>query len=74
MRLKRKINHRGLSVPVICLLLLLAGCKSFKEQNDELPDNSYKGTINVSADETFKPGYIETNRRIVLKAVPLNKS
>ena len=55
MRLKRKINHRGLSVPVICLLLLLAGCKSFKEQNDELPDNSYKGTINVSADETFKP-------------------
>ncbi len=37
------------------MLLLLAGCKSFKEKEDELPDNSNKGTINVSADESFKP-------------------
>ncbi len=42
-------------VLVFCLLLLLAGCKSFKEQEDELPDNRNKGTINVSADESFKP-------------------
>ncbi len=36
-------------------LLLLLGCKSYKEQENELPDNQNKGTINVSADETFKP-------------------
>lgn len=36
-------------------LLLAAGCKSFREQQDELPDNPYKGTIQVSADESFKP-------------------
>ncbi len=51
----KKMNYRGLPVVVFCLLLLLAGCKSFKEQEAELPDNSSKGTINVSADETFKP-------------------
>ena len=37
------------------LALLTSGCKSFKEQEDELPDNSRKGTIYVSADESFKP-------------------
>jgi len=36
-------------------LLFAAGCKSFREQQDELPDNPYKGTIHVSADESFKP-------------------
>ena len=51
----KKINYRGLPVLAFCLLLLLAGCKSFKEQEDELPDNRNKGTINVSADESFKP-------------------
>jgi phosphate transport system substrate-binding protein len=35
--------------------IILTGCKSFKEQEDALPDNSNKGSINVSADETFKP-------------------
>ena len=51
----QKINYRGLSVVTFLLLILLASCKSFKEQEDELPDNRNKGTINVSADETFKP-------------------
>ncbi len=37
------------------LLLFLASCKSFDEQADELPDNKYKGTIRVSADESFRP-------------------
>ena len=37
------------------LVLVMSGCKSFKEQEDALPDNSRKGTIHVSADETFKP-------------------
>lgn len=35
--------------------LVLSSCKSFDEQRDELPDNAYKGTIHVSADESFKP-------------------
>ncbi len=37
------------------LILVMSGCKSFKEQEDELPDNSRKGTLHVSADESFKP-------------------
>ncbi|MBM3415735.1 MAG: phosphate ABC transporter substrate-binding protein, PhoT family [Bacteroidetes bacterium] len=38
-----------------CFLLLLSACKSYDKQRDELPDNKYKGTIRVSADESFKP-------------------
>lgn len=34
---------------------ILIGCKSYKEQRDELSDTPYRGAINVSADETFKP-------------------
>ena len=43
------------SLMVLTVLLFCSGCKSFKEQEDELPDNSRKGTIYVSADESFKP-------------------
>jgi len=39
----------------ICLCFFFEGCKSFKAQEDELPDNARKGTIHVSADESFKP-------------------
>ena len=39
----------------ICSLLLLTGCKSYREKEAELPDSRSKGTINVSADESFKP-------------------
>lgn len=42
-------------VIVLYLLLLVSSCKSYRKQLDELPDNKYKGTINVSADESFKP-------------------
>lgn len=42
-------------VIVISLLLITGSCKSFKKQLDELPDNKNKGTIHVSADESFKP-------------------
>ena len=51
----RKINQYCLAVTVLCLLLLVIGCKSYKEKEDALPDNRNKGTINVSADESFKP-------------------
>jgi len=51
----RKIKYDSFYPGVICLLLLMAGCKSYKQQEEELPDNRYRGTINVSADESFKP-------------------
>ena len=40
---------------IVSLLLLTTGCKSFKDKKDELPDHSRKGTLHVSADESFKP-------------------
>lgn len=55
------MNHAGskIAAGTLCwswlLLLILASCKSFDEQADELPDNKYKGTIRVSADESFRP-------------------
>jgi phosphate transport system substrate-binding protein len=36
-------------------VVFLAGCKSFREQENELPDTRYKGSINISVDESFKP-------------------
>jgi len=42
-------------VIVLGLLLVISSCKSYRKQLDELPDNKYKGTIHVSADESFKP-------------------
>lgn len=42
------------AIPCIVLLFLLA-CKPFKKQADELPDTRDRGTIYVSADESFKP-------------------
>ncbi len=40
---------------ILLFTLIIVSCKSYKEQQDELPDTSYRGSINVSADETFKP-------------------
>ncbi len=37
------------------VFLSAAGCKSYDAQRDDLPDHRYKGTIRVSADESFKP-------------------
>ena len=51
----RKTKYHNFYPVAICLVLLLAGCKSYKQQEEELPDNRYRGTINVSADESFKP-------------------
>ena len=55
MNVYRKIDHQSFIIPVLCLLLLVIGCKSYKEKEDALPDNRNKGSINVSADESFKP-------------------
>ena len=49
------IKYRSLFLTIFFSLFLLAGCKSYKEQQEELPDTMYRGIINVSADESFKP-------------------
>ena len=40
---------------VTAILCLFESCKSYKEQEDQLPDNGNRGTIRISADESFKP-------------------
>jgi phosphate transport system substrate-binding protein len=49
------MNHPFRILLAFCSLILVNSCKSFEEQRDELPDHAGKGTIYVSADETFKP-------------------
>ena len=50
-----RIKKYSVAVIGIVCLLLISGCKSFKQQQDALPDTSNRGTIYVSADESFKP-------------------
>lgn len=40
---------------IVFICLVLFRCKSYREQEDSLPDTKFRGTINVSADESFKP-------------------
>jgi phosphate transport system substrate-binding protein len=40
---------------IIFICGLLTGCKSYDKQKAELPDTPQRGTIRVSADESFKP-------------------
>jgi phosphate transport system substrate-binding protein len=40
---------------VIGGLLCCSGCKSYEEQRNELPDTPDRGSVRISADETFKP-------------------
>jgi len=42
-------------VCVLFVLLLLNGCLSYDDQKKKLPDAWNRGTIHVSADESFKP-------------------
>jgi phosphate transport system substrate-binding protein len=49
------IKHKSPFIILICLFFWMAGCKSYQQKQDELPDTAYKGIINISADETFKP-------------------
>ncbi len=51
----RKKTYVSLFTTAIIGLLLLSGCQSYKDKEAELPDSRNKGSINVSADETFKP-------------------
>jgi phosphate transport system substrate-binding protein len=40
---------------LLCMVLLTAGCKSYRQQDAEKPDTPIRGTIHISADESFKP-------------------
>ena len=43
------------SIGIITSVVLLVSCQSYQEQQNALPDTPDRGTIHVSADETFKP-------------------
>lgn len=57
----RQLKGRaGISLSIVVLLALwlfvsLAACKSYSEEKGELPDTYDRGTIHISADESFKP-------------------
>jgi phosphate transport system substrate-binding protein len=40
---------------MLCILVLMTGCKSYTEKEKELLDTPYRGTITISSDESFKP-------------------
>jgi phosphate transport system substrate-binding protein len=46
---------RNICVSLLLLMIVLSACKSYKEQEAHLADTPYRGTIYVSADESFKP-------------------
>jgi phosphate transport system substrate-binding protein len=41
--------------PMITLLILLLGCTNYEQDKQNWPDTWDKGTIHISADESFKP-------------------
>lgn len=51
----RKIKNICFFFYLACGLAGLAGCKSKEEKEKELRDTPYRGTITISADESFKP-------------------
>jgi len=51
----RRIKNISFFFYMVCLLASLTGCKSKKEKEKELQDTPYRGTITISADESFKP-------------------
>jgi phosphate transport system substrate-binding protein len=55
MKLYRKINYRTLLLAVFCSSLLITACSSSGNEEDKFPDTMYRGTIHISADESFKP-------------------
>jgi len=48
-------RYIGIFFTVLYLLAISTGCKSFMQKEKELPDTKNRGSINVSADESFKP-------------------
>lgn len=48
-------KHAGIIVLFSLLVLLMNSCQSYKERDEKLPDTPERGTIYISADESFKP-------------------
>jgi phosphate transport system substrate-binding protein len=48
-------NLRIFFIISIGLFFLFTGCRSFKKQKEKLPDTADRGSIYVSADESFRP-------------------
>jgi phosphate transport system substrate-binding protein len=51
----RRMKNHHFFFCLVYGLMGLTGCKSYKEKENELRDTSYRGTITISADESFKP-------------------
>jgi len=49
------MKNSGFLFCLVGLLVWSTGCKSYKEKERELRDTPYRGTITISADESFKP-------------------
>ncbi len=46
---------RRIYTSILFLIVYLASCKSDKDRREELPDTPARGTITISADESFQP-------------------
>lgn len=51
----RGMKNSSFFIYAVYLLAGLAGCKSYREKENELKDTPYRGAITISADESFKP-------------------
>jgi phosphate transport system substrate-binding protein len=52
MKSYRRFNR---AIFFICFLTFVAGCRSYESQDKELIDTKDRGTIHISADESFQP-------------------
>ena len=55
MNLRKLSIFSGAVLLLIILVVQVISCKSYRQQEAELPDTKGRGTINISADESFKP-------------------
>lgn len=50
-----RISYYGMLTAILLSMLFMGACKSYKAQEDRLADTPERGSIRVSADESFKP-------------------
>jgi phosphate transport system substrate-binding protein len=49
------MKNQKIGIIFLAVIVSLASCKSYKEQDTERPDTPWRGNITISADESFKP-------------------
>ncbi|HEX4877208.1 MAG TPA: hypothetical protein VFV31_11100, partial [Chitinophagaceae bacterium] len=55
------MSHRTSLIIILAVIVMIplwvqvVSCKSYRQQDSELPDTRRRGSIYVSADESFKP-------------------